>query len=88
MPLIGKLKTDHEVGIAKSERKKNTVHATGASRQITAFPLLGLVEKEQNSDFAGVPREHDFLPEALRVFHVYIGSRVAYLGLLNGKSQH
>ena len=47
MPLIGKLETDHEMGNAKRERKNNKVHAIGASRQITAFPLLGLVEKEK-----------------------------------------
>ena len=47
VPLIGKLKTDHEMGNAKRERKNNKVHAIGASRQITAFPLLGLVGKEK-----------------------------------------
>ena len=47
MPLIGEMKTDHEMGSAKRERKNNNVHAIGASRQITAFPLLGLVEKEK-----------------------------------------
>ena len=47
MPLIRKLKTDHEMGNAKRERKNNKVHAIGASRQITAFPLLGLVGKEK-----------------------------------------
>ena len=45
VPLIGKLKTDHEVGTEKRERGKNEAHAIGASRQITAFPLLGLEEK-------------------------------------------
>ena len=74
MPLIGKLKTDHEMGNAKRERKKNKVHAVGASRQLTAFPLLGLVEKEKNSNFAGVPREQDFFPEALRGSYIYIGA--------------
>ena len=49
MPLIGKLKTDHEMGNAKRERKNNKVHAIGASRQITAFPLLGVVEKVSTS---------------------------------------
>ena len=68
------MKTDHEMGDAKRKRKNNKVHAIGASRQITAFPLLGIVEKEKNSNFAGVPREQDFLPEALRVFYVYIGA--------------
>ena len=47
VPLIGKLETDHEMGNAKRERKNNKVHAIGASRLITAFPLLGLVEKEK-----------------------------------------
>ena len=47
VPLIGKLKTDHEMGNAKRERKNNKVHAIGASRQITAFPLFGLVEKRK-----------------------------------------
>ena len=55
---------------------------TGASRQITAFPLLGLVEKKCN--FAGVPREHDFLPEALRGSYVYIEAWGTHLGLQNG----
>jgi len=73
VPLIGKLKTDHEMGNAKRERKHNKVHAIDASRQITASPLLGLVKKK-NSNFTGVPREHDFLPEALRVSYVYIGT--------------
>ena len=50
--------------------EENKVHAIGASRQITAFPLLGLAEKEKNSDFAGVPREQDFLPEDLRGSYV------------------
>ena len=67
------------MGNAKRERQHNKVHAIGASRQVTAFPLLGLVEKEKNSNFAGVPREQDFLPEALRVSHVYIGAWGAYL---------
>ena len=49
LPLVGKLKTDQEMGNAKRERKNNKVHAIGASRQITAFPLLGLVEKEKVS---------------------------------------
>ena len=40
--------------------------------------------KEKNSDFSGEPREHDFLPEALRVSYVYIGAWGAYLGLQNG----
>ena len=47
MPLIGKLETDYEMGNAKRDRKNNKVHAIGASRQITAFPLLGLVEIEK-----------------------------------------
>ena len=47
MPLIGKLKTDHEMGKAERERKDNKVHAIGAFRQSTAFPLLGLVEKKK-----------------------------------------
>ena len=84
MPLIGKLNTDHEMGNAKRERKNNKVHAIGASRQITAFPLLGLVGKEKNSDFAGEPREHDFIPEYFWVSYVYIGAWGAYLGLQNG----
>ena len=50
VPLIGELETDHEIGNAKREPKNNKVHAIGASRQITAFPLLGLVEKKKNSD--------------------------------------
>ena len=83
MPLIGKLKTDHEVGTEKREWGKNEAHAIGASRQITAFPLLGLVEKEKNSNFVGVPREQDFLPEAVRVSYVYIGACGSYLGLQN-----
>ena len=72
MPLIGKLKTDHEMGNAKRERKINKVHTIGASRQITAFPLLGLVGKEKKWQLRGcrVPREQDFLPEALRVSYV------------------
>ena len=49
MPLIGKLKTDHEVGTEQRERGKNEAHAIGASRQITAFPLLGLVEIDQKA---------------------------------------
>ena len=65
---------DQEMGKAKRGRKNIKVHAIGASRQITAFPLLGLVGKEKNSDFACEPREHDFLPEALRVSYVYIGA--------------
>ena len=56
--LIGKLYTDHEMGNEKRERKNNKVHAIGASRQSTAFPLLGLVGKEKNSDFAGVALYH------------------------------
>ena len=58
------------MGNAKRERKNNKVHAIGASRQNTAFPLLGLVKKEKNSNFAGVPREQDFFPEDLRVSYV------------------
>ena len=49
MPLIGKLETDHEMGNSKRDRKNNNVLAIGASRKITAFPLLGLVEKEKRS---------------------------------------
>ena len=49
MPLIGKLKTDHEIGSAKRERKNIKVHAIGASRQIAAFSLLGLVRKEKKT---------------------------------------
>ena len=41
--------------------------------------------KKKNSNFAGVPREQDFLPEALRVSYVYIGAWGAYLGLQNGR---
>ena len=48
MPLIGKLETDHEMGNEKRERKNKKIDAIGASRQITAFPLLGLVEIEKN----------------------------------------
>ena len=61
------------MGNAKRGRKKNKVHTIGVSRQITAFPLLGLVEKRKIRNFAGVPREHDFLPQALRGPYVYIG---------------
>ena len=76
-----------EVGTAKRVRKKIKVHAIGASRPITAFPLLasrprGKIKKNSNS--AGVPRKQDFLPEALRVSYVYIGAWGAYLGLQNG----
>ena len=35
------------MGNAKRERKNNKVHAIGASRQITSFPFLGLVENEK-----------------------------------------
>ena len=77
------MKTGQEVGTAKRVRKKNKVHAIGASRPITAYPLLGLVGKE-NNNCSGVPREHAFIPEALRVFYVYIGVIRAYLGLKNG----
>jgi len=42
VPLIGELAIAHEMGNAKRERKNNKVLAIGASRQITAFPLLGL----------------------------------------------
>ena len=47
MSLIEKLKTDHEMGTAKIEQNNYNVYAIGASRQITAFPLLGLVGKEK-----------------------------------------
>ena len=74
------LTSDSEVSTAKRERKSIKIHAISASRQVTAFPLLGIVK---NSNFAGVPRVHDFSPEAIWVFHVYIRAWKAYSGLQN-----
>ena len=83
MPLIGKLKTDHEVGTEKRERGKNEAHAIGASRQITAFPLLGLVEKDQKATSRVYHVNRTVLPEALKGSNVYIGAWGSYVGLQN-----
>ena len=81
MPLIGKLKTDHEVGTTNRERNHNKVHAIGAFLKITTLPLP---KKIATSRVYHVNITFSLNILACPMFKLGHGDWGAYLGLQNG----